>query len=408
MSDKKKRSPIERIIVWGVIGLMLAIVAVEYNAKTKYDKAFAASEKMKTPTIGEFKAAVAGETVGEVKEGQYKSEEVPITFFSLFKDYRLMARLRNAEEGTPVDDRIVDVFYTPVALADEQKNRTIVPTDATGDVELPTSPMGAAAGGGGGRSKGDGGGDAGEDGEHGGDDEGGQTSDSPQASAQGANGGPGAGAGGGGPRGPGGGGPGGGRGGRGGRAPRGMPGIAMNEDIQSKLKLTAEQVEKIGEVVDANRMDFGAMQGMEREAMVAAFMKSRTDTEAGIKEVVDAEQFESLQKMTWVQEGAMAMFRKEVAEAVGLTEEQTGKLADIRANMGRGAPPTDEVMEILTDEQKTAWDKLIEGVEAPPAPAWGGGGGGRRGGGSPGGPGGGSPGGPGGGSNRKQRPDIEE
>lgn len=152
MSDapKKTRSPVERIIVWGLILLMLVVVGIEYRAKTNYDKALNVFSEMGKPTFGELKAAVSGATVGEPQENDFKVLEVPFKFFSFFKDYRMMAQLSDAAEGTAMDDRKVAEFYTPVALEDEQDKAQIIPVVVPeGGATLPSPPSGGAGAGGG-------------------------------------------------------------------------------------------------------------------------------------------------------------------------------------------------------------------------------------------------------------------
>ncbi|MDB4614242.1 hypothetical protein OAH18_00990 [bacterium] len=155
MSDapKKTRSPVERIIVWGLIGLMLLVVGIEYRAKTNYDKAFGILAELGTPTLGELKTKISGATIGEPNSiEKFKMTEVPFKFFSIFKDYRMVAQVPGLVDDTPaLDDRKVSEFYTPEALADEQDKAQIIPASIPeGGAALPSDPAGGGMGGGGG------------------------------------------------------------------------------------------------------------------------------------------------------------------------------------------------------------------------------------------------------------------
>ena len=307
---KKKRSPVERLIVWGLIGVLLVVVLIEYRASRNFNAALQTMEVMDHPTLDELKAQISGETVSEKQTDKTGTVEVEFGFLSLFKGdkYKLRVQLADIPKNGDKDliaklsagGGTVANFYQPETLA-EEKNRKIEPSGEVSVLphqvllhHLPTPSRPLSLG-------------------------------------------------------------------------RGMSAIAANPAVVSKLNITDEQAEKIKQVAEANQMDFGSFQGRERSEIMAAFAESRTKIANGIKEVLDDEQFDTIQRMTWAQQGPMALAQDAVAAKIGLTEDQVAELAKILEGMDFRNPPVDEMLAVLNDEQKTKWAELIEGME-PPAP----------------------------------------
>ena len=342
--EKKKRSPVERLIVWGLIGVLLVVMLIEYRASRNFNAASQTMSEMQRPTLDELKGQISGETVSEPQTDKLGTSEVEFSFFSFFKadKYKLRVQLADipkdggeeliaklsAGGGTVVD------FYQPDALAEAQDHRATVSNpqedDSSDDITAGTGGMGGGAGGAP---------------DHG---------DGSDAGAM-----------------AGGGRPGGGGGNRRGRGNRGMSAIAANPEVRTKLNITDEQAEKIKTAAESNQFDFSSMRDMEPAEQKAAVTEYRAKIANGIKEVLDAEQFDTIQRMTWAQEGPRALVQASVATRIGLTEDQVAELAKIREGMDLmdwfRNPPVDEMLAILKDEQKTKWSELIEGME-PPAP----------------------------------------
>ena len=361
--EKKKRSPVERLIVWGLIGVLLAVVFVEYRASKNFQAAYDYLDNMKPsehPTLDDLKGQLSGASVSEKMQDDLGTDEVELSFFSFFKSDKYKLRLQLADIPKGADQELaaklsagggtVVHFYQPDLLAQERNRKIEVPEVIDDELQQPTGQAGAGGGGGGG-----GGAVQQIAGLEDTDESVRPGDDGPEANG----GGPGTGGGGGRP--------GGGRGRGGRRGGRGMSAIASNDEVKSKLNITDEQAAKIKELAEANQIDFASMRGKERSEIMATFAESRSKIEDGIKEIVDAEQFDTLQRMTWAQEGPMALAREAVVTKLGLTEDQVAALAKLREGMDFRNPPIDEMLSVLNDEQKTKWSGLIEGME-PPAP----------------------------------------
>ena len=148
--EKKKRSPVERIIVWGLIGLMGCVVLVEFLAQKNYEAAFTWLDEngMNNPKLATFRENMTGaqevalEGSGEVQNSE---SEIQFKWFSFFKVYSVTATV--AGEG---DAAIVTNYNTgklappgpPVA------NPNPSPTPPPGALQA-SGGMGGGPGGGG-------------------------------------------------------------------------------------------------------------------------------------------------------------------------------------------------------------------------------------------------------------------
>lgn len=124
------------------------------------------------------------------------------------------------------------------------------------------------------------------------------------------------------------------RGGQGGgfRGGMGGPRLLLNPSVQQELKLSPEQVQKIqalfgqqGGAPPGGGPPGGGGQRMtpeEREKM-------RAEQEKQIKQILDANQYERYQQISLQQEGPAAFARKEVADALGLSEAQRNQVRSI-------------------------------------------------------------------------------
>lgn len=124
------------------------------------------------------------------------------------------------------------------------------------------------------------------------------------------------------------------RGGQGGGFRGGMAGprLLLNPSVQQELKLSPEQIQKIqallgrqGGAPPGGGPPGGGGQRMtpeEREKM-------RAEQEKQIKQILDASQYARYQQIALQQEGPAAFARKEVADALGLTESQRSQVRAI-------------------------------------------------------------------------------
>ncbi len=188
---------------------------------------------------------------------------------------------------------------------------------------------------------------------------------------------------------PGGGGGGGGRGGRGG----GFGGFGMgggmdspyallaNESVAKELNLNDDQKAKIKEINDkaqtAAREAFAGMRDLsaeERQAKMAEMREkmqsARKDTNKALEGVLVEHQAKRLKEIFVQARGPQALRNAEVQKDLGLSPDQVKKI--------------DSPLEILTDDQKAAFEKMKgEKFDVRTLRPAGGGRGGNRGGGAP-------------------------
>lgn len=128
-AEKKKRSPVERLIVWGLIAAMLVVVFIEYRASQGYNamETYLQAEISKRPTIDELKAKFSSASVSDKQKDAMGTEEVEFSFFSIFKADAYKLRVQLLEVSDDVSDeerekmtagggRAVD-YYQPAGLA---------------------------------------------------------------------------------------------------------------------------------------------------------------------------------------------------------------------------------------------------------------------------------------------------
>ncbi len=251
----------------------------------------------------------------------------------------------------------------------------------------------------------------------------------------------------GGPGGPGGfrGGQGGFRGGFGGGFPGGGGGNSMSllriEEVQTELEISPAQkeaIEKLAEQGRGERPDFGNFREMSEEERQQAFEKMRKQAEERaeemklqLEEVLLPQQLERLEQISLQIRGVQALDDPEVADKLGLSEDQKTKLAEARQAQGEkmrermremfqgggaGGPGGDireamgkmreemekEILSVLTSTQQSKFEEMKGEKFEMPENA---GRGGRGGFGGPGGQGG--PGGANGGRRGGNRPQPE-
>lgn len=124
-SQKKQRSPIERLIVWGLIATLLVVVFIEYRASTNFNAAQAylsdAVERQPGPTLDEVKSKISGASVGPKLTDKFGTDEYEFAFFSLFKSdtYKLRVQLleipADGPEPAEGERRVVEVYVPSVA-----------------------------------------------------------------------------------------------------------------------------------------------------------------------------------------------------------------------------------------------------------------------------------------------------
>lgn len=192
--------------------------------------------------------------------------------------------------------------------------------------------------------------------------------------------------------------------GQGGRGPGGRMGMGSGmmlrqEAVQKELGVTAEQLTKLKDMLEAGRAAGGGqrnpqdMTAEERQKMRDEMVKRTAEMEKKIAEVLDAKQVARLKQIRLQVSGAMALMNEDVAKELKITEEQTGKMRDAMREMrdaGQGGGGDQaaraemrekmnaKVLEILTDDQKAQHKKMLGDAFDVSKLQMGGPGGGRR------------------------------
>lgn len=202
-----------------------------------------------------------------------------------------------------------------------------------------------------------------------------------------------------------------GRGGRLGGMGRGggVDGLISMKEVQAELKLSEEDAKKLadklaelrpqrGEGGGGRLRDFQNLSEEEREKRMAEFRARMEETAKKVDELLKAqlspEQYQRLRELRVQREGLASLDRPQVAEELKLTAEQKEKIRKLLEEnrprfgqrRGAGGPPNREEMQqrrqklrtdvlaVLTEEQKSAWEKLKGAEFKFPQPE----GGGRR------------------------------
>ena len=346
---KKPRSPVERVIVWGGIAIMLGILAFEARQKYSYDPTVSQLRKLlsdETETylkLSEVRPLIAGSPSESRTPYERKAyHKIDLKWPSLFKDYRVQLIVES--EG---DDPLVAGFSTPGGTDPEPAARPTPSSETASATPLPQMPgmmpmMGGPGGGGRGT---------------------GRPGAAGRPGGAGMAGGPAAGMGGGGPP-------------RG----RGLVAMAQREEIVAELKLTEEQTAKLTELQAGTRGAFQSLQALPEDERTAAMKMLREGQEKSVSEILDEPQLARLLQLMWRETGLASVERDDVAKSLGLSDEQRDKLRPILADRQSGqrelrdAPPEvaaqqrkewdDQLRVVLTEEQTRQWEELL----GPPAP----------------------------------------
>jgi Spy/CpxP family protein refolding chaperone len=153
--------------------------------------------------------------------------------------------------------------------------------------------------------------------------------------------------------------------------------------VQQELKLSDEQIKKVGEALAQEREEFRKMRELPREEREHKFAEFFAANRKQAKAIVTPEQAHRLRQIAWQQQGAMAFGNPRVAEALHLSDEQKEKIKTIRQEtrdaarkvFGQDPPAAREdarkameklhkdaaakMMALITPEQKEKWQALI-------------------------------------------------
>ena len=287
VNQAKPRNPVERAIVWGLIGAMIVVIGIEYRARSGYEGTISilreklAKDGGTAVPMTEVQTLIGGSPTETEKRRNTTNKFVELKWFSLFKDYRIELMVEMDEEN-------------PALISYSTPNAVVETLDSVADTSPATTDFAPTMGSGGPMSP------------------------------------PGAGSGEPGSGGPGGqsGGPGGGGGGP--RPPRGIFGLAMFEQISSELKVSPEQTEKLAAAAESLAPDFSAIRELATaEDRRAYFEENRRKAEQAVQEILDETQFARIKQLDLQQTGPTAIERPEIVEALGLSEDQAGQVAEL-------------------------------------------------------------------------------
>lgn len=135
-SQEKKRSPVERLVVWGLIVGLLVVVLIEYRASNNFNAAQEylsdAVERQPSPTLNEVKAKISGASMGAKQTDKFGTDEYEFAFFSLFKSdtYKLRVQLlelpADKSELADGERRIAEVYVPSVAEAVRKEHEEFI------------------------------------------------------------------------------------------------------------------------------------------------------------------------------------------------------------------------------------------------------------------------------------------
>jgi hypothetical protein len=110
--QRKRRSPVERAIVWAVIIALVLVVAIEARARIGYSRSLSQFEETvlgKQPTLSELRESSIHLWPSESREQRAGRNVIVLKWFSLLHDYRIGLVVPSLEEEDPYVTR----FETP-------------------------------------------------------------------------------------------------------------------------------------------------------------------------------------------------------------------------------------------------------------------------------------------------------
>jgi hypothetical protein len=143
-----------------------------------------------------------------------------------------------------------------------------------------------------------------------------------------------------------------------------VPQIAGLEHVQRELKLTEDQVAKVTEINEELRADrFEIMQGSQEDsrAKVEKIKELTKAATAKVDDTLDDAQKKRLQEISIQVNGAPSLANPDIAKALGITEDQRKRMAEVRAAFMQSMDDLGETVSNLTQEEIQA--KLVEARE---------------------------------------------
>lgn len=106
----KKRSPVERVVVWGIIGILVVVVAIEARARFAYSSTLNAvtalikksEESNEYATLNEAREVFAGSPSESPQPPGRFEQIIQLTWFSLLKTYQLDLEVEPNEDNPAI------------------------------------------------------------------------------------------------------------------------------------------------------------------------------------------------------------------------------------------------------------------------------------------------------------------
>jgi Spy/CpxP family protein refolding chaperone len=169
------------------------------------------------------------------------------------------------------------------------------------------------------------------------------------------------------------------RGGRGGAGMMASPMMLLNQpSVQEELKISAEQKQQIHEAAAKLRASAGDLQSLDPSERQQKMQEMAREGERTASKILHRDQMKRLKEITLQVQGARAFSNPDLANALGLTDEQKEKIKATEGGRGQrpqvtpGGDPEaaqkrmeemrkanlEKVMSILTPEQKAKYKEM--------------------------------------------------
>lgn len=156
--------------------------------------------------------------------------------------------------------------------------------------------------------------------------------------------------------------------------------LLTQKSVQDELKLSEDQVKKITELAEKQRISLRDSRKLSREEMQKKREELAKANDKAVAEILKANQLKRVKQITLQQRGAESFGDAEVIEALKVTKEQKDKIKtieeDIQKDMrglfqggnwqeglkkmeGLRKETTEKLLKVLTDDQKAKWKELI-------------------------------------------------
>jgi hypothetical protein len=173
---------------------------------------------------------------------------------------------------------------------------------------------------------------------------------------------------------------------RGGPGFGGRGSLLTNQSVQTELKLTDEQKEKLTKVAEEINEKYAekrreVFQSMDREKMTALFQEIGEATNKANAEILKPEQTKRYRQIQLQQMGMRALQEKDVQEVVKLTDKQQEELKEIQADIqkdsdelrqaaGRDFAKLREAQTKITELTQKEFDRFTESFSTEQKSAW--------------------------------------